>query len=134
MVRTSPLGSASTDGPSESSGDLPDEREWQNMLAALTTYKEIYGDLLIPSVFVVPHQEPWPEGCYGLRLGGRVGSIRHLGRFVDTTGVDGNAVGSQRKEILTGMGFIWRVRSERDKAEARANKTPDFVAKTSTKV
>ncbi|OQR83711.1 hypothetical protein THRCLA_23128 [Thraustotheca clavata] len=38
------------------------ECKWQHKLAALTTYKKLYGDLLIPQKFVVPTNDPqWPE-------------------------------------------------------------------------
>ena len=43
-----------------------DESEWQAVTAALQMYKAAYGDLKVPSRFVVPSLPPWPGK---LRLG-----------------------------------------------------------------
>ena len=37
-----------------------DEGEWQAVTAALQMYKAAYGDLKVPSRFVVPSLPPWP--------------------------------------------------------------------------
>ena len=37
-----------------------DESEWQAVTAALQMYKAAYGDLKVPSRFVVPSLPPWP--------------------------------------------------------------------------
>lgn len=42
----------------ESSGD--DESEWRTILAAFQMYKAAYGDLKVPSRFIVPGMAPWP--------------------------------------------------------------------------
>lgn len=41
----------------------PDASEWQAVTAALKMYKAAYGDLKVPSRFVVPALPPWP-GMY----------------------------------------------------------------------
>jgi hypothetical protein len=37
-----------------------DKEEWRAMLAAFQMYKAAYGDLKIPTRFVVPSMAPWP--------------------------------------------------------------------------
>ena len=37
-----------------------DEAEWRMILAAFQMYKAAYGDLKVPSRFVVPAMAPWP--------------------------------------------------------------------------
>jgi hypothetical protein len=37
-----------------------DEDAWRTVLAALRMYKAAYGDLKVPSRFVVPGMAPWP--------------------------------------------------------------------------
>lgn len=37
-----------------------DEEEWNALLAAFQMYKAAYGDLKVPSRFVVPSMPPWP--------------------------------------------------------------------------
>ena len=37
-----------------------DEAEWRTILAAFQMYKAAYGDLKVPSRFVVPGMAPWP--------------------------------------------------------------------------
>ena len=37
-----------------------DVEEWNALLAAFQMYKAAYGDLKVPSRFVVPSMPPWP--------------------------------------------------------------------------
>jgi hypothetical protein len=37
-----------------------DEEEWRTVLAAFKMYKAAYGDLKVPSRFIVPGMAPWP--------------------------------------------------------------------------
>ena len=43
-----------------------DEEDWQALIAAFQMYKAAYGDLKVPSRFVVPSMPPWPGAlsCY----------------------------------------------------------------------
>ena len=45
-------------------------------------YKEIHGDLRIPSKFVVPDEGKWPRLSRNLKLGVRVAAMRSAGRYV----------------------------------------------------
>ena len=40
--------------------NAPDEAEWKALLAAFQMYKAAYGDLKVPSRFIVPGMPPWP--------------------------------------------------------------------------
>jgi hypothetical protein len=77
---------------------LPAE-EWSSLAAALRLYREEFGDLVIEERFAVPAQPPWPEACWGLKLGSHVYSIqfwkRHVARF------------PARRTELDSIGFIW---------------------------
>ena len=37
------------------------ELQWEAARCALEMYKELYGDMHVPSDFVVSSSEPWPE-------------------------------------------------------------------------
>ena len=73
--------------------------EWNTLAQALKLYREEFGDLVIEDQFVVPAQQPWPEPCWGLKLGPMVYSIqfwkRHVARF------------PARRTELDSIGFIW---------------------------
>ena len=45
------------------SAPVEDEDEWRTVLAAFQMYKAAYGDLKVPSRFVVPGMAPWPGKC-----------------------------------------------------------------------
>ena len=77
-----------------------DTHLWGNeLIPGLTTYKEVHGDLLVPSAFVVPASEPWPESLWGLELGTRVCELRSEGANV---GLD-----PERINWLESKGFVW---------------------------
>jgi hypothetical protein len=59
----------------------------------LSTYKEIYSNLLVPSKFVVPWSKDWPEEMWNLKLGWIVRNIR------------GGIQYSKYKEELIALGF-----------------------------
>lgn len=67
----------------------------------LRMYKDVYGDLMVPQVFVVPSAEPWPEESWGLKLGARVNAIRSQGALI--------ASDPERRERLNSIGFIWEL-------------------------
>jgi hypothetical protein len=53
---------------------------------ALATYKEKFGDLMVPQAFVVPLDDSeWPEETLGLKLGARVNAIRCQGTLVSNS-------------------------------------------------
>jgi hypothetical protein len=66
--------------------------------AALQAFKDIYGDLNVPSQYVVPNKLKWPRLLWGMRLGDSVDSVR--GGFSFTN----------RKSDLIGMGFDYNSR------------------------
>ena len=41
-------------------GGNTDETEWKTLVLAFQMYKAAYGDLKVPSRFVVPSMAPWP--------------------------------------------------------------------------
>ena len=72
------------------------------IMKALLKYREVYGDILVPQLFVVPsggEMSVWPEEMWGLHIGAAVGRIRS-GHYPD-----------KRKE-LTKIGFTYCVRKK----------------------
>jgi len=67
-------------------------------------YKAAYGDLKVPSRFVVPAMPPWPESAWGLKLGQRVATIRSTERFIEHS--------PTRRATLDSLGFLWRLRAQ----------------------
>eukprot|EP00903_Cladosiphon_okamuranus_P017703 g16302.t1 len=54
-----------------------------NVVRALKAYRKVKGrDLSVPSSFVVPSFLPWPQSCWGLRLGTALVDIRSKGRYL----------------------------------------------------
>eukprot|EP00586_Coscinodiscus_wailesii_P020234 CAMPEP_0172499810 /NCGR_PEP_ID=MMETSP1066-20121228/131256_1 /TAXON_ID=671091 /ORGANISM="Coscinodiscus wailesii, Strain CCMP2513" /LENGTH=342 /DNA_ID=CAMNT_0013273743 /DNA_START=363 /DNA_END=1389 /DNA_ORIENTATION=- len=85
-----------------------DEDEWRALIDALRMYKAAYGDLKVPSRFIVPGMPPWPDAAHNLKLGQRVAQIRSTGKFIKSS--------PTRRKTLDDMGFIWRLRAPtRDK-------------------
>ena len=69
---------------------------------ALMKYKELFGDLLVPQLFVIPSDSSdWPVDLWGINLGSYVGRIRG-GYFSD------------KKEELLSIGFSFCVRKKFD--------------------
>jgi len=80
-----------------------DSSEFEVLLGALKMYRAAYGDLRVPSRFVVPSMPPWPEHAWGLKLGTRVSAVRTLGKYVDND--------EGRRRALDDLGFLWRLRA-----------------------
>lgn len=80
-----------------------EEAEWKALIAAFQMYKAAYGDLKVPSRFVVPAMPPWPESGWGLKLGQRVAAIRSMGKYIEDD--------DERRKVLDDMGFLWRLRA-----------------------
>lgn len=55
-----------------------DEDEWKALVAAFQMYKAAYGDLKVPSRFIVPSMLPWPSKYYVRSLEKVVTSNQHL--------------------------------------------------------
>eukprot|EP00591_Stephanopyxis_turris_P001962 CAMPEP_0195524990 /NCGR_PEP_ID=MMETSP0794_2-20130614/25162_1 /TAXON_ID=515487 /ORGANISM="Stephanopyxis turris, Strain CCMP 815" /LENGTH=947 /DNA_ID=CAMNT_0040655341 /DNA_START=72 /DNA_END=2915 /DNA_ORIENTATION=+ len=99
--------SATESSISESLSTEKDNSEWQTLVAAFQMYKAAYGDLKVPSRFVVPSMPPWPESAWNLKLGQRVASIRATGKYVDDN--------QERRKTLEDLGFLWRLRAASSK-------------------
>jgi hypothetical protein len=86
---------------------------------ALRTYKDVYGDLLVPQPFAVPSKAPWPQETWGLRLGARVNAVRSQGTFVNAN--------PDRRQALDDLGFVWSPPKEgsRRVKSREANSLPD---------
>ena len=80
---------------------LYSKKRFDVVYAVLLVYKQIYDDLLVPQVFVVPSELPWPEESWGLKLGARVNAIRSQGALI--------ASDPERRERLNEIGFVWEL-------------------------
>ena len=76
------------------------ERRWGDAKSALTTYKEMQGDLEVLQGFVVPSSAPWAESTWGMRLGETVHHIRSQGVYLN--GEDA----AERRAWLEQMGLV----------------------------
>jgi Helicase associated domain len=92
------------------------DTRFQKVLDALTYYRNIHGDLLVPQPFVVPdNTSDWPEDTWGLRLGARVNAIRSQGTFINDNPL--------RRKLLDDIGFVWSPPlSERGRKRGRKSK------------
>jgi hypothetical protein len=64
--RTSPrlfMASTSRSGGDGTVRPPTDQQEWRAILMSLQLYKAAYGDLKVPTLFVVPSMAPWPGMC-----------------------------------------------------------------------
>jgi len=94
------------DDDSKQLGLSANDRRFQNVYEALKTYKDMYGDLLVPQPFAVPEgDDRWPKETWGLRLGARVNAIRSQGTFVNSS--------PERRMMLDMLGFAWNPPRER---------------------
>ena len=74
--------------------------EWNIVLEALIIYSNIYGNVLVPSAFIVPHNDnAWPKATWGIRLGNCVHRIRLRHDFVKNH--------PDRLQQLDGLDFVW---------------------------
>jgi len=101
-----------------------DEDEWNAVMAAFQMYKAAYGDLRVPSRFVVPSMPPWPKEAWDMKLGVRVAAIRATGRFVEDH--------PDRRQWLDDMGFLWRLRAQRKQSTSSTLTTPTTAFSVST--
>ena len=71
------------------------------ILKALLKYKDIYSDLLVPQLFVVPNNDEWSTDTWGVSLGVIVARIR-------------SGYYAERKDDLARIGFVFSVRKKYD--------------------
>ena len=117
--------SSSPDAATPSEKLSANDERFRKVLSAMTTYRKIYGDLLIPQPFVVPENDSqWPEDTWGLRLGARVNAIRSQGTFVN-----GNP---ERRAQLDELGFVWSPPKEGGRGRRKAAETTTTSTATTT--
>ncbi|KAH9106347.1 hypothetical protein LEN26_014579 [Aphanomyces euteiches] len=75
---------------------------WHRNLSALKTYKQFYGDMRIPTKFVVPQDDPaWPVDLANIKLGLVVSRLRS----------NQETLSDEKMQELTKLGFEWGVKS-----------------------
>eukprot|EP00968_Pinguiococcus_pyrenoidosus_P016655 scaffold1616_cov310-Pinguiococcus_pyrenoidosus.AAC.23 len=90
--------------------DLDDEMsEWDRIIWALRTYKELMGDTKMAARFVIPAEDKWPKQLWGFRIGPKLQGIRTYGWHVRDD--------EQRMKQIDELGFEWR-RLETDESRA----------------
>lgn len=89
---------------------LPDVDDWKHFLwtevtvAAMRTYRSLYGDLLVPVSFTVPKEDgKWPRVTWGYKLGYWARELRR-GK---------SKLLSYQLEDLKALDFIWNAREGR---------------------
>jgi hypothetical protein len=77
------------------------EVHYSTVLPALKAYKAIHGDLIVPFLFVVPHDDnKYPIETWGMKLGPMVVEIRHKG------------VLAEHRAELEELGFCYESKSD----------------------
>jgi hypothetical protein len=75
---------------------------FDEVMTALLSFKQIHGDLLVPTLYVIsPDDTDYPEEVRGMNLGSCVGTIRK-GAYL------------KKKEELLAIGFVYSVRKRFD--------------------
>ncbi|KAH9149912.1 hypothetical protein AeNC1_019336 [Aphanomyces euteiches] len=75
---------------------------WNRKLLALKTYKQFYGDMRIPTKFVVPLDDPaWPVDLANIKLGWVAFHLRSIQATLS----------DEKKHELNKLGFVWSVKS-----------------------
>eukprot|EP00529_Nitzschia_sp_RCC80_P003524 CAMPEP_0113494102 /NCGR_PEP_ID=MMETSP0014_2-20120614/28935_1 /TAXON_ID=2857 /ORGANISM="Nitzschia sp." /LENGTH=1134 /DNA_ID=CAMNT_0000387987 /DNA_START=67 /DNA_END=3474 /DNA_ORIENTATION=+ /assembly_acc=CAM_ASM_000159 len=88
------------------------DKRFQAIYDALSRYKDIYGDLLVPQSFVIPeNSQDFPEHTWGIRLGARVNNIRTQGSYVKNS--------AEREHMLNEIGFVWNPPQKESKKRGR---------------
>ena len=78
--------------------------EWNLVLEGLVTYGIIYGDLMVPAQFIIPHDDnQWPTALWGMALGNSVTKIRNRGDFIRESN------SWSRRDQLDAIGFVWDI-------------------------
>ena len=80
--------------------DAVSERRWEEVRTALLVYKEVHGDLEVPTRFLVPSEAQWPEKAWGMPLGRRVQGIRSQNVYM----LEDHP---ERRAELGALGFRW---------------------------
>ena len=75
------------------------EELFDQVFECLKIYKCIYADTNVPTKFIVPAENPWPESLQGLNLGQHVTAIRNKDKLVYGF--------ADREEKLNALGFDW---------------------------
>lgn len=79
--------------------------EWNLILEALITYSALYGDVMVPVSFVVPHGDvDFPKATWGIALGKCVYRMRLRHDFLK------GPKGATRRSQLNQLCFIWDVK------------------------
>ena len=75
------------------------DKGFREVVEALTIYKELYGDLLVPQTFVIPNpsEEFKNTNLWGMKLGARVKAIRQAHQYYDLN----------QSATLDRLGFEW---------------------------
>jgi len=94
--------------------------DWAMIITSLRVYKDLYGELRVPSKFVVPDDNAWPRLTRNLKLGVRVAAMRSAGRYVKDH--------PERKAELDELGFEWRLREVTHKQQVGEEKFEQIFA------
>jgi hypothetical protein len=82
--------------------------QWNIVLEALVTYHSLFGDVLVPSKFIVPHGDrQWPKATWGVPLGNCIYRIRSRNDFLSGPN------SASRRSQLERLGFVWDVYEQR---------------------
>jgi len=81
------------------------EELFDQVYEALVVYQKNFGDLDVPSKFVIPEDTVWPESLWGFGLGAQVVAIRKKDKLVYGH--------EEREQKLNDLGFSWELTTPR---------------------
>lgn len=76
--------------------DVPFEKA----MCAMYAYYLVRGDMFVPSDFVMPDEDPWPQALAGYEIGAAVSRIRELQNFLE-------AYHTEKVSLLRMIDFVW---------------------------
>ena len=76
--------------------DVPFEKA----MCAMYAYYLVRGDMFVPSDFLMPNEDPWPQVLEGYELGASVQRIRELQNFLE-------AYHAEKVSLLRMIDFVW---------------------------
>jgi hypothetical protein len=79
------------------------ERRWEETKGALKLYHKKHGHMDVPTKFVVPREDSWPDEMWEKRLGNTVHVMRSSNRY-DARDIP------ERRQWLEEHGFRWKLR------------------------
>eukprot|EP00617_Octactis_speculum_P017154 CAMPEP_0185760614 /NCGR_PEP_ID=MMETSP1174-20130828/19520_1 /TAXON_ID=35687 /ORGANISM="Dictyocha speculum, Strain CCMP1381" /LENGTH=943 /DNA_ID=CAMNT_0028441511 /DNA_START=242 /DNA_END=3073 /DNA_ORIENTATION=- len=88
------------------------------LFKAIMLYKEIKGDVKVPTSFVVPAVEPWPISCHGMPIGACVVQMHIRGAYLNQATVEAQIRNGKRNSVTAIPGYESPMETMKDSTPA----------------